>query len=95
MTLQPWQARRVHRALQPSVGYLSRLKARMLKVGFTQDDLLYQLVSQSYTPFKRSSCSCITCPARAESAGSAASRDEFPCYPPVKTECRISPRQNT
>jgi len=30
------------------VGYLSRLKARMLKVGFTQDDLLYQLVSQSY-----------------------------------------------
>jgi hypothetical protein len=48
MKLQPWQARRVHRALQPSVGYLYRLKARMLKVGFTQDDLLYQLVSQSY-----------------------------------------------
>ena len=48
MKLQPWQARRVHRALQPSVGYLHRLKARMLKVGFTQDDLLYQLVSQSY-----------------------------------------------
>ena len=48
MKLQPWQARRVHRAIQPSVGYLSRLKARMLKVGFTQDDLLYQLVSQSY-----------------------------------------------
>jgi len=48
MKLQPWQARRVHRALGPSVGYLSRLKARMLKVGFTQDDLLYQLVSQSY-----------------------------------------------
>ena len=24
------------------------MKARMLKVGFTQDDLLYQLVSQSY-----------------------------------------------
>jgi hypothetical protein len=48
MKLQPWQARRVHQALQPSVGYLSRLKARMLKVGFKQDDLLYQLVSQSY-----------------------------------------------
>ena len=32
MKLQPWQARRVHRALQPSLGYLSRLKARMLKV---------------------------------------------------------------
>ena len=48
MKLQPWQARRVHRALQPSVGYLSRLKARMLKAGFTQNDLLYQLVSQSY-----------------------------------------------
>ena len=30
------------------IGYLSRLKARMLKVGFTQDDLLYQRVSQSY-----------------------------------------------
>jgi hypothetical protein len=48
MKLQPWQARKVHRALQPSVGYLYRLKARMQKVGFLDNDLLYQLVSQAY-----------------------------------------------
>jgi len=48
MKLQPWQARRIHQAFQPSVGYLHRLKSRMLKVGFIQDDLLYQLVSQAY-----------------------------------------------
>jgi hypothetical protein len=46
--LQPWQARRVHRSLQPSVGYLYRLKARMQKLGFLDNDLLYQLVSQAY-----------------------------------------------
>ena len=48
MKLQHWQARKVHQALGPSVRYLYRLKARMLKVGFIQDDLLYQLVSQAY-----------------------------------------------
>ena len=48
LKLQHWQARRVHEALGPSVRYLHRLQARMLKVGFIQDDLLYQLVSQAY-----------------------------------------------
>jgi hypothetical protein len=48
MKLQHWQAGRVHESLGPSVRYLHRLKARMLKVGFTPDDLLYQLVTQAY-----------------------------------------------
>jgi len=48
MKLQHWQARKVHQALGPSVRYLYRLKARMLKVGFIQDDLFSSSSGQSY-----------------------------------------------
>jgi hypothetical protein len=46
--LQPWQARRVHRALQPHLKYLYRLRARMEKVGFPPSDPLFQTVNRAY-----------------------------------------------
>jgi hypothetical protein len=48
MKLQRWQARKINRALQPTVGYLCRLRERMEKVGFLNNDPLFQLVKQSY-----------------------------------------------
>ncbi len=41
-------AKRIQAAIQPSVGYLFRLKLRMEDVGFLPDDPLYQLVKKAY-----------------------------------------------
>ena len=48
MKLQHWQARKINKALQPAVGYLCRLRERTEKVGFLDNDPLFQLVKQSY-----------------------------------------------
>jgi hypothetical protein len=37
---------RINRALQPTAGYLCRLRNRMEKVGFPDNDPLFQLVEQ-------------------------------------------------
>jgi hypothetical protein len=39
--LKTWQARRMHDALSPALGYLSRLRSRMETVGFPPDDKLF------------------------------------------------------
>jgi len=39
--LQPWQARKIREALQPALGYLTRLQRRMEVTGFPPDDRLY------------------------------------------------------
>ena len=46
--LQRWEARKINRAIQPAVGYLCRLRERMERVGFLNNDPLFQLVKQSY-----------------------------------------------
>jgi hypothetical protein len=38
----------INNVLRPCTGYLYRLRERMLKVGFTIDQPLYQLVSDAY-----------------------------------------------
>lgn len=45
--LKDWQAKRLHEALGPTVGYLSRLQARMEKRGFPPNDPLFQLVGKA------------------------------------------------
>jgi len=47
-SLKAWQARRIHRSLQPQLKYLYRLRSRMEKVGFPASDPLFQQVSQAY-----------------------------------------------
>jgi hypothetical protein len=47
-SIERWQAAQIHRALQPTVGYLYRLRERMLQVGFVPSDPLFQRVSQAY-----------------------------------------------
>jgi hypothetical protein len=42
------QAKELHRRLQPSLGYLYRLRERIQKVGFVPNDKLYALVSNAY-----------------------------------------------
>jgi hypothetical protein len=46
--LEKDQAGAVRQDLQPSLGYLYRLKERMTQVGFLTDDPLYQLVDKAY-----------------------------------------------
>lgn len=46
--LQPWQARRLYRAIHPCLGYLYRLGRRMEKVGITPSDPLLKLVRRAY-----------------------------------------------
>ena len=45
--LKHWQAARVNDALRPTVAYLGRLKRRMEKRGFPQDERLMVLVAQA------------------------------------------------
>jgi hypothetical protein len=42
--LRPWQARRVRERLALSLNYLSRLKERMERLGFTPNDSLFRAV---------------------------------------------------
>src|SRR5262249_61183912 len=42
--LRPWQAKKMHDALAPALGYLSRLKRRMELTGFPPDDPLFIVV---------------------------------------------------
>jgi hypothetical protein len=46
--IKRWQAARLHRLLQPSVGLLYRLRERMQKVGYVPSDRLYALVCKAY-----------------------------------------------
>jgi hypothetical protein len=47
-TIERWQAAQLFKTLQPMVGYLSRLRTRMDKVGFVPSDPLYQRVRSAY-----------------------------------------------
>jgi hypothetical protein len=47
-TIERWQAAQLFRTLQPTVGYFSRLRERMDKVGFVSADPLYQRVCKAY-----------------------------------------------
>jgi hypothetical protein len=40
-TLRPWQARKIREALQPALGYLTRLQRRMELTRFPPNDPLY------------------------------------------------------
>ena len=42
------QAKQLSESLFPGVNFLLRLKTRMEKAGFPQDDALYKLVSDTY-----------------------------------------------
>ena len=42
------QAKTINKALFPSLNYLVRLKERMEKVGFPQDDKLFLMVCKAY-----------------------------------------------
>jgi hypothetical protein len=48
MTLTAEQAERLHRALAEKLGYLTRLKARMERVGFRRNDPLFQRVQRAH-----------------------------------------------
>jgi hypothetical protein len=41
--LQPWQARKIRKSLEKSLGYLPRLQRRMELTGFPLNDPLYAL----------------------------------------------------
>jgi hypothetical protein len=41
-------AKELHRRLHPTVGYLSRLRERMQKVGFVTSDPLFERVTKAY-----------------------------------------------
>jgi hypothetical protein len=47
--LQPWQARKIREALQPALGYLTRLQRRMEVTGFPPDDRLYMAAVKAQT----------------------------------------------
>jgi len=47
-TMDRDHARKLHQALQPSLGFLFRLRERTTKAGFPPDDKLYQLVSKAF-----------------------------------------------
>jgi hypothetical protein len=47
-TIERWQAAQVHRTLQPTVGYLYRLRERMQRSGFLPSDPLFRRVCQAY-----------------------------------------------
>ena len=47
MKLQPWQAKRIHRAIGPTVGYLSRLRRRV-EQQFSSNDEFFRLVMQAF-----------------------------------------------
>jgi hypothetical protein len=46
--IKRWQAAKISKSLQPSLGYLFRLRERMEKVGFLPSDPYFQLVSVAY-----------------------------------------------
>ena len=52
-TLKRWQAAKLHRTLQPTLGYLYRLRERMQKVGFLPNDPLFLRVCQAYDAVHR------------------------------------------
>jgi hypothetical protein len=52
-TIQRWQAEKLRRTLQPTVGFLHRLRQRMLQVGFLPDDPLFLRVCQAYDALQR------------------------------------------
>jgi hypothetical protein len=47
-TIERWQAARLRDGVGPTVGYLSRLRDRMDKVGFVPSDPLYNRVRKAY-----------------------------------------------
>jgi hypothetical protein len=47
-SLRRWQTAKLLDHIEPTLGYLSRLRARMQKVGFIPSDPLYQLVDRAY-----------------------------------------------
>jgi hypothetical protein len=52
-TIQRWQAEKLHRTLQPTLGFLHRLRDRMLKAGFLPDDPLFVRVCRAYDALHR------------------------------------------
>ncbi len=46
--LQPWQAQAIHAAVRPALAYLHRLRERMNRRGFPDNDPLYRLICRAY-----------------------------------------------
>lgn len=47
MDLQSWQAKRIHRTIGPTLGYLSRLR-RQTEQKFSPNDEFFRLVMQAF-----------------------------------------------
>lgn len=46
--VEPWQAKKIHDSVAPSLRYLHKLQTRMEKVGFLPTDPLFQLVKKAH-----------------------------------------------
>jgi hypothetical protein len=45
--IKTWQAKKVNEKIGPTLGYLTRLKARLDKRGFKSSDPFYQIVAKA------------------------------------------------
>jgi hypothetical protein len=52
-TIKRWQAAKLHKTIQPTLGYLYRLRERMQEVGFLPGDPLFERVCQAYDSLHR------------------------------------------
>ena len=51
--LTPTQARKIYDALQPTLGFLSKLERRLIEIGFSANDPYFEKVAAAHEAFHR------------------------------------------